>query len=71
MKHSINWHEECLQNRFSSLSKRELELKAMQERVERDTRQYLFYARQIHQARIRGMDSFDSERFLLKEKPEG
>ena len=66
----ITWHEECLQNSLSSLSGYYSELSKLKATIEKLSNDNTFYAHQITKAKEKGLDGFDSERFLKKSKEE-
>lgn len=70
MKFPIAWHEQNLVNRAKHLANQEVTLLQMQRSVEAAREEYLFAEKQIEQAKAKGLDGFDSERFLRPRKDE-
>ena len=70
MKMDLDWHRTYLKHQQASLQRSERELLAYQARVDRDRDRVEFLQRQIEVAEGKGKDGFDSERFLLSERPE-
>ena len=69
MKFPITWHEKCLGNSRLHLERDRRYVEGLAHRLQLLEAQIAFYAEQISEARQRGMDGFDSERFLVKRKP--
>lgn len=65
---SIEWHEECLNNHRNNLIRMEEELKRMKENFERSMNDYMFHEQQVEEAKKKGMDGFDGEKFLKSRK---
>lgn len=65
----IAWHEKCLINRFNSLERQQLELIAMETKFTKDVKEFNHYKNQICKAKSMSKDSFDSEKFMKKERP--
>lgn len=78
MRESIAWHEECLKNQMCTIDRYKEEevnllarvenLKASISELEKST---TFYQKQITTAKIRFIDEFDRERFLVKKGDKG
>jgi hypothetical protein len=68
MKFAIAWHEQNLINRGKHLANQEANLLQMQKDVGAAREEYLFAEKQIEQAKAKGLDGFDSERFLRPRK---
>lgn len=66
MKMPLKWHEECLQGRFDTYVRLRQKADEAVEDADRCQAECAFYARQIGEARARGKDGFDAERFLVK-----
>lgn len=71
-KQTVVFHEECLENSTAYLKRLEEELehciKYKKEQIEKTRIHNEFYAKQIAEAKRRGLDSFDGERFLKPRK---
>jgi hypothetical protein len=70
MKFKIAQHQEMLRNSKLWLDVEKIRLDNMQAGYDRAVSYYSFYEQQIKTAIDKGMDSFDSERFM-KKKPKG
>ena len=68
MKHSIQWHKECLANKESWMEMEKLSIKYLEERVARQKVENDFYRKQIEEAIKQGKDGFDSDKFLTRKK---
>lgn len=68
MRRSINWHEECLKNQKISLKKKGEQLKQLQDNYARCLLDSLSYEQQILEAKMRGKDGFDKEKFNKKKR---
>lgn len=64
----IEWHEECAGNQRVSLQRLHDEMQRSIQRYEDSLKSFEFYAKQISEAKRRGKQSFDSERFLVKSR---
>ena len=64
MKKPIEWHKECLKNRTTSLEGKIVELDRLQKQIAEDSIANDNLDMQINIAIQRGMDGFDTERFL-------
>jgi len=62
----IWWHEEDLASQMHYLRGMEKELLLLQERVNHLRLETQWYESQIVEAKARGMDGFDSSRFMVK-----
>jgi hypothetical protein len=65
---SIEWHEKCLVAATASLDRKRTELARLTAEIERDTADLEFRARQIAEAKNRGMAAFDGDRLLKPKK---
>jgi hypothetical protein len=63
-KQPIAWHEECLNNQRHSYERRLVELDRLQGEVERFRIAVTIYEQQIAEAKRRGMEGFDRDRFM-------
>ena len=61
---TIDWHEDCLNNRRNNEREREVELDLIQSELNTLKRQNRFYELQIAAAKSQGMTEFDRDRFL-------
>lgn len=75
MKRSIEWHEQCLMNYRRSLDDRLRRLTNMEKEYERGVAEYEVMAvaynqdaAKLAEAKRRGLDGYDSERFMKKRK---
>lgn len=66
MKMSISWHEECLKNIKSSLGRKKQELASLQAEVDRYEQNVFIYSWQIKEAKRKGKDGFDQDKFGKK-----
>jgi hypothetical protein len=66
MKHPVPWHEECLVNMKNNLSDEQMRLKLHAQRVKTLADKVMFAERQIVEAKRRGLEGFDPDRFLVK-----
>jgi len=66
MKMPLKWHEECLQGRFDTYVRLRQKADLAVDDADRGQAECAFYARQIGEAKARGKDGFDAERFLVK-----
>ena len=64
MKRTIEWHEECLSNAEISLTYEAACLATYQRRYDQARERFEFRRTQIAEARRRGLDGFDADRFL-------
>lgn len=64
MKFSIPWHEACLLNVRSNVSKRKAEAACLVASAEKDEARLAHYERQISEAKRLGKDGFDSDKFM-------
>ena len=75
MKKPIAWHEECLKNATESLARDEAEFKRMvecrTEELQRSRLRVHLLSAQISEAKRRGKDGFDNDKFLVNRKPAG
>jgi division protein CdvB (Snf7/Vps24/ESCRT-III family) len=62
----IAWHESCLINRKASLMREVERLERIMAEVDRDKHIIEFYSQQIEEAKRRGKDGFDSDKFMHK-----
>ncbi len=70
MKYPIKWHEQCLFNSANNLAVEKQRLQEQIDRVDAWYQRNEFYARQINEAKARGKDGFDADKFLKsKQKP--
>ncbi len=69
MKHTIEWHEECLKNFNASLEGKRKELARLTDEVFRMEQESDFRQVQIGQARRQGKTDFDNEKFYQRAKP--
>lgn len=64
MKMPIAWHEECLVNARRNLDEAERRFARENENMKRRRTDVIAYETKITEAKKRGLDGFDSERFL-------
>jgi hypothetical protein len=69
MKHTIDWHKECLNNQKVWLQNKRQELLRLKAVVDSSESEMLFYHDQIVEAQRQNKDGFDSDKFLMKRKP--
>ena len=69
MKFTIDWHKTGAANTSKSIIMEEQKLSQMYDSLCESRRKYFFYMAQIKEAENRGLDGFDSERFMIKRKP--
>ena len=62
----LAWHEECLSNMQAYLAREQARLARLVASVERLEAEINRRRTQIDEARARGMDAFDSDKFLVK-----
>lgn len=67
-KQSLSWHKECLKNRIQYTSKLKGQFYKAKDEFENALKIIDFYSNQYREAKARGMDSFDRDRFLVKRK---
>ena len=70
MKQSIEWHEDVLKNQKQSLKSDAKRIKDLQDNYARLLSRVLFCEVQIEEAKKRGKDGFDAERFMHTHNPE-
>jgi hypothetical protein len=68
MKQHIDWHTSNLANRTINIWDKERRLASLKEEIERDRKEADHLANQIIEAKRRGLDEFDNERFLKAKK---
>lgn len=64
MKHSIEWHQECLQNKRASLKRLGCDLEILLTQIEKINKECDLYTIQIREAIKKKKDGFDREKFL-------
>jgi len=69
MKFSIARHEEMLKNNRVFLEKKRATLNRMIEEFAFSEARFKFYKEQIEEAKRRGKDGFDSDKFMKKRSP--
>lgn len=69
MRFSLEWHRECEKNQATHLAQKEAEAAETLRRLEVLRKSLAFYRAQIAEAEARGIDSFDSEKLLVRSKP--
>jgi hypothetical protein len=68
MKHDISWHENCLKNSKASYDREFIHLENERKRFLKWKEDDLFLQEQIDEAKRRGKDSFDEEKFMKTKK---
>ena len=66
MKMTIAWHEDCYKNYAEGFRKEREALERHMEQVDRMRLDVAAYGHQIDEAKRRGMDGFDRERFMKR-----
>lgn len=64
----IAWHEECHANQYSHLQAKRKELESHMAEVDRLARDVTMYGQKIAEAKRRGLEGFDTERFMNARK---
>lgn len=64
MKKSLEWHQNCLNNRIKMVNRKKQQLKTLQSEIKRDEKEIMFYSQQINTAFLKRKDSFDRDKFL-------
>lgn len=64
----IKWHEDGLAATRQILANKSLQLEIVVNEITRLRKQIRFYEEQILEAKKRGKESFDQERFLVRRK---
>lgn len=67
-KQTIKWHEECLKNWEASNKRNAEHLARVLEEFKRDSAKLQFYRDQIAEAKKRGKDGFNRDRFMVRKK---
>ena len=70
MKQAIEWHEDVLKNQKQSLESTAKKIKDLQEQYTKQLTRTIFHELQIEEAKKRGKDGFDEERFMHTHNPE-
>lgn len=65
-KNVIAWHEDCYRNASENWERDRVRVQQMQDDIERRRRDLMMYRQQIDEAKGRGLDGFDRERFLKR-----
>lgn len=68
-KMPLAWHKKNLRNGTRTLKAEERRLEELKGTVKRMREDMDFRIRQIEEAERRGIDGFDADRFLAKERP--
>lgn len=68
MKFALDWHRQCLANMRKNLERSEAELIRLQNDVDRSRKEIEHAAAQIAEAERRGLDEYDREKFLKRDK---
>jgi len=66
MQRKIKWHEDCIANEKNELEKIEREIKRKMGEYNILTNEIEFYQKQVVEAKRRGLDCFDEDRFMKK-----
>jgi hypothetical protein len=66
MKRPISWHEDCLVNQKRSLQQEKERLERAQKSYDDLLTRVIFYEQQIIEAKIKGKNDFDSNKFNIK-----
>ena len=66
MKFPISWHEESYRNWFANIEREKEALERKKQSVERAAVELQHYRFQIDQAKAKGKDGFDSDKFLKR-----
>lgn len=66
MKQTIKWHEQCFTNSDSSLQRKRVDVAGHIIELQRWEERQVFRAKQIAEAKRRGIESYDGERFMIK-----
>jgi hypothetical protein len=69
MKFPIEWHEQCLENMKKNYEREAEAVARMQQRLDRHGIEIEIYRQKIQEAKARGKDGFDSEKFLKRRQP--
>lgn len=64
-KMPLDWHKECLKNQLEYLSEKERALERIRNEVTDLDNDTQFYKEQIAEAKRRGLDGFDRDRFMI------
>lgn len=64
MKRPISWHEECLNHYKEYLESDRRRLENIRLAYEQSVARYNFNVEQLAEAKRRGLDAYDSERFM-------
>lgn len=67
-KFPIQWHEDCLRNWKHTLDKERERIERMQRNYEQQLTEWYCYEDQITEAKRRGVDGFDRDRFMKERK---
>ena len=70
MKQAIEWHEDILKNQKQSLKADANRIEDLQDKYVKLLTRVLFHELQIEEAKKRGKDGFDAERFMHTHNPE-
>ena len=66
MKHTIEWHRECLKNSLASAQRKKEVIDRMTDELSIDNARNRFLQYQIDEAIRLGKDGFDDEKFMRK-----
>lgn len=67
-KQSMEWHKQCLKNRYASVGEKKKKLAWLMAEVDRDEKENTFYHLQIHEADKQGKDGFNADLFMKKQR---
>ena len=65
MKHPIEWHKECFENRAKSLKRMIADLSELERQVYDAKIQLAIYSEQIQRAEREGLEGFDGDKFNI------
>jgi hypothetical protein len=68
MKMPLAWHEECLRNREDHYLRSKAILLKMQDNLADALRQLNFSRDQLATAKVRGLEGYDADKFLVPRK---
>jgi prefoldin subunit 5 len=66
MEMSVEWHEDCLNNRRRNLEKRRRRLENVSQEIEKEARNIDYYIYQINTAKREKKAGFDRNKYLPK-----
>ena len=63
-KRDLDWHQQCLGNWRLTIDEKSKQADRLQREVSAAREEIAFYEHQLRDARARGIDAFDRDRFL-------